>query len=123
MATLLDILGGGLAALALTTDTADAADSLLAAGRVARPRVSAQSAVAEVADGTRRARAELRLVRGELTHSCSCRAPRGEGPCSHVAALAFLLTGRGARAAAAPSGTLEDERRRRVERGRSGLFT
>ena len=101
---------------------------LVHAARLSRPSLSDVKAVSVVAGGRgARRRAQLALRAGELRWACTC-VPRSNGsPCEHVAALALLLTGEGAKRDDADSpvaaSPLDEERSRRVDRGRSGLFT
>jgi hypothetical protein len=94
-------------------------------GRVSRPHIGGRRADACVADERLgRCRAEFGLGPEGPVATCSCQAPN----CSHVAALALLLCG----GAQPPEQELEssgdepspkeEERLRRAERARSGLF-
>ena len=94
-------------------------------GRVSRPHIGGRRADACVADERLgRCRAEFGLGPEGPVATCSCQAPN----CSHVAALALLLCG-GAQppeqeleSSGDESSPKEEERLRRAERARSGLF-
>lgn len=100
----------------------------IAAGRVAKPRFRRDAVEAVVGSGAGEPVRIRLLWEGGPAVACECGA-RGGDPCRHAAALALMLAGD------APPGSAEDEegnrrlgspvdeeRRRRQERGASGLF-
>ena len=121
--TLLDCLKDRPLHLWFPADALDEGAACVGQGRVSRPSLRARRAAAYVADDRLgRCRAELSLGPDGPVSSCSCR----QANCAHVAALALLLAGdahpeQPDRESPSKS-PKEEERLRRAERARSGLF-
>src|SRR5687768_13390612 len=135
MTTLLEAIAKDRLEETCSRQTIDRATELVAAGRVTRPRIGERRASMFVVDDRgRRTRAAIALGPNDRPCStCACGA-RGRRLCVHAAALVLLLAGGAAPTHARGASESEDdeqalpeqpqaERQRRIERGRSGLFT
>ncbi len=111
----------------ISEELAEKAREDIAAGRVAKPRFRQDTVDAVVGNGTGDPVRIRLLWAGGPAVACECGA-RGGDPCRHAAALALMLSGDAPPASAdledgrRLGSPVDEERRRRQERGASGLF-